>query len=246
MAVIIKDWHHQRKSTMEVSGLDHHGTTKGVYASKRWQGMGVTESVRDDGSMQMTLRVRRKKPKSERNKGKYLTEAVCDDDSGRRRFISLVRESFDLDPCAPLTGHRTGRLEERGALMWRAVCKRDKGTRDLIAMINPAVLRDDDRQPLRAPLSGRNGKARVKKSKEKRMLRPGRWTDHVQTFTDQGMCSGPSKQTLTSESEDELENWAQCDRCHKWRRVDNQLTSDADFVCSHVKDHNCGTPEEPY
>jgi hypothetical protein len=94
---------------------------------------------------------------------------------------------------------------------------------------------------------------------ENRMFTPGRWIDHVKTFTNTGMSSGPSKRMETSESEaedevevdaeaedevDAVDAWFQCDNCQTWRNLGSEchLNPHAKFYCSYVKNHTCHTP----
>jgi hypothetical protein len=173
-----------------------------------------------------------------------------------RKFLALAKEAHSLDIETPPTTKpvRAAKVVEVGALLEGLM---DFGTRTLYTIIDPGVLRADDIQTSHAPLSGREGRARVSKDMETRMFAPGTWPDHVHAFTGNGMYSGPSKMMVTSSSEasgeeasdsDEVpvDNWVRCDECQKWRNIGDRSVPEGTFVCSDVHGHTCDTLEEPY
>jgi hypothetical protein len=234
--------------------------TKGPYARKRWAVVETKEAVRADGSKRLTVCLKRMR---DEGGGGSLGEKLLEE-RNRKRFLALAKEAYSLNPEPPPTTKsvRAAKIVVPRALSEAAVAKLDYGTCSLIAMIPRAVLREDDRQKSHAPLSGREGRARVDKLMDKRMFAPGTWPEHFQVFTTKGMRSGPSKRmetvAETSESEDESESsgedggvmdtWYQCEACQKWRNVGNgcQLAPHATFFCADFEGHTCATPEEPY
>jgi hypothetical protein len=244
--------------------------TKGVYARKRWEVVETKEAVRADGSKRLTLCIRRKR-ESETKKRKTTESLALVEEAEQsqkkkrkaREFLALAKEAHSLNPGPPLTGVRAAKVVVVGALEEDAVAMLDFRTRRLTAMIQPAVLREDDRQKSHAPLSGRDGRACVKTAHEKSMYPQGKITNDVKTYTRKGVSKTPSERVVMSESGSEsdsdevhakaseggaVDTWIQCDACQKWRNVGNecQPVSDANFVCSDVEDHTCDTPEEPY
>jgi hypothetical protein len=233
--------------------------TKGVYASKRWAVSEITEGVRPDGSKRLTLCIRRKRKTSEEQQEKKrknmesLTEQVQkspEEKREERKFNALARELISLNPQPQPTAKpvRAAAVTKLGALSEEAVASRDYGTRGLADMIGGGVLAEDDMQTLHAPLSGRDGRARVKTAHEKSMYRQGVWTDNVTDFTKKGVSKTPSQRVAESESgssDEEVDTWVQCERCSKWRIWRNQCVP-AHFFCCDQPGKTCATPQDPW
>jgi hypothetical protein len=163
--------------------------TKGPYARKRWAVSEITEGVPLDGTQSLTVRIRRKRKTSEEGKEKKrkMMESLAlveeEEQSQKkkkreeRKFLALAKEARDLDAGPPPITKKVRAVVVTGlgALAWDAIEQQDFGTRRLTAMINPEVLREDDRQKSHAPLSGRGGRACVKTAHEKSMFAPGTW-----------------------------------------------------------------------
>jgi len=232
-------------------------TPKGTFERKRWEVVGTKEGVNADGTKRLTVCMKRKKKsqaktlKMELKKMELLAEQAQQsrEEKRKRRLSALAKEAFALNPGPPSTTKpvRAAAVVKVGAFAWAAMEQQDSGTADLVRMIHPAVLADDDKQKSHAPLSGRGGRTLVKTVHEEGMYRPGEWPDHVEVFTETGMYSGPSKKRKRMESDSEssgeesldsdsdgVDTWYQCDGCDEWENLGDKHQNDpaAGYVCT--------------
>jgi hypothetical protein len=231
--------------------------TKGVYASKRWAVSNIEEGPRGFQTLTVRFKRMRQTSKEKEKKRKTMSLALVKEEEQQkkkkreeRKFNALARELISLNPQPQPTAKpvRAAAVTKLGALSEEAVASRDYGTRGLADMIGGGVLAEDDMQTLHAPLSGRDGRARVKTAHEKSMYRQGVWTDNVTDFTKKGVSKTPSQRVAESESgssDEEVDTWVQCERCSKWRIWRNQCVP-AHFFCCDQPGKTCATPQDPW